>query len=199
MDERVEKFLKNNESSSEKDEMLIEAGLYDKVTMPEADAVNPHGNKRVEEFLANNESTSERDEILIEAGLYDKIYMPETDAVNPYKNESLKYDYPESEYDEKKGRTVYYRKQAIKVTDEEYEAILRCISGDKNLLADIITWGAYIVFAIGFIVGIPIGTSSGFATTLMVWLIAGISGISLLWFAEVLKLLQDIKNRLNRK
>lgn len=155
--------------------------------------------KRVEKFLADNENTSERDEILIEAGLYDKIYMPETDALNPDRNESLKYDYPESEYDEKKGRTVYYRKQAIKVTDEEYTAILESISDKRNLLADVITWGAYIVFVIGFILGILMGTSMGFGTTLIVWLISGMSGISLLWFAEVLMLLQDIKNRLNRK
>ena len=198
MDKRVEKFLAGNENSSEKDEILKKAGLYDKIEMPEL-AEDGTMNKRVEKFLADNENTSERDEILIEAGLYDKIYMPETDALNPDRNESLKYDYPESEYDEKKGRTVYYRKQAIKVTDEEYEAILKCISDNRNLLADVITCGAYIVFVIGFILGILMGTGTGFGTTLIVWLISGISGISLLWFAEVLKLLQDIKNRLNRK
>ena len=60
-------------------------------------------NKRVEEFLADSESRLDRNQILIEAGLYDKIYMPETDDGNSCNGESLRCDYPESEYDEEKG------------------------------------------------------------------------------------------------
>ena len=91
-------------------------------------------NKRVEEFLADSESRLDRNQILIEAGLYDKIYMPETDDGNSCNGESLRCDYPESEYVEEKGRTVYYRKQAIKVTNEEYKAILKSSLCEKILL-----------------------------------------------------------------
>lgn len=149
-------------------------------------------NKRVEEFLADSENRLDRNQILIEAGLYDKIYMPETDDGNTYNSESLKRDYPESEYDEEKGRTVYYRKQAIKVTNEEYNAILKSSLYEKNTLANFILWIALIVLVGGAIAGLLMGS-------IIILLIGVAITISLLWFAEVLRLLQDIKNRLNRK
>ncbi len=149
-------------------------------------------NKRVEEFLADSESRLDRNQILIEAGLYDKIYMPETDDGNSCNGESLRCDYPESEYDEEKGRTVYYRKQAIKVTNEEYKAILKSSLCEKNSLANFILWIALIILVGGAIAGLLMGS-------IIILLIGVAITISLLWFAEVLRLLQDIKNRLNRK
>lgn len=162
-------------------------------------------NERADEHVTDSES--KRDRILIDAGLYDKIYMPETDEDHPFLDENSSYDYPESEYDKEKGKTVYYRKQPIKVSDEEFEAILqRTTSNHSNTLASIISLGAYVVFIIGFIAGVYIGAAlaerdSNFNLlwAFIVWIIGAISGISLLWFAEVLKLLQGIKNQLNCK
>lgn len=62
----------------------------------------------------------------------------------------------------------------------------------KNSLANFILWIALIILVGGAIAGLLMGS-------IIIWLIGVAITISLLWFAEVLRLLQDIKNRLNRK
>jgi len=62
----------------------------------------------------------------------------------------------------------------------------------KNSLANFILWIALIILVGGAIAGLLMGS-------IIILLIGVAITISLLWFAEVLRLLQDIKNRLNRK
>ena len=156
-------------------------------------------NKRVEEFLANSENKSVRDQILIEAGLYDKIFLPEANENYMSLDEKTRIEYSESEYDSEKGTTVHFKKQPIEVTDEEFKAIVQHSNvGHSNTLANTIAFCAYAVLIAGFMAGIFIGSEIGFLWAFIVWIIMAVSGISMLWFAEVLKLLQSIKNQLQK-
>lgn len=162
-------------------------------------------NKRVEEFLADSENRSDRDQILIDAGLYDKVYLPESNESYMSLDEKLRKEYSESEYDSEKGTTVYFKIQPIEVTDDEFRAIVQHSNIEKtNMLANVISFCAYTLMVIGFIVGIYIGNELGtwgdfsILWASIVWIISAISGISMLWFAEVLKLLQGIKNQLQK-
>lgn len=161
--------------------------------------------KRVEDYLSKHEPHDNRADILINAGLYDKIYMPETD--DGYFIPDPEHEYPFKEYDPKTGIVVrFYRKQPIDVTDEEFEKIRKCLpatASKNNYLAVVISITAYVIMVIGFLTGTIAGYElSGFGSdfnislALMIWGVSAISGISLLWFAEILKLLQSIKNQI---
>lgn len=153
-------------------------------------------NKRVEEFLENNKQATDRAKILIEAGLYDKIYADSAGDTLC----SPPPDYPESEYDSTINKTVYYRKEPINVTDEEFEAIRKCVYLNKNnALASTIKVISYIIFICGFFAGCFAGGTLSAAIVPIVWLLTAIAGISILWFGEVLSLLQDIKNGIQQR
>lgn len=149
-------------------------------------------NKRVEDFLANNSQNDKKNKILINAGLFDKIYMPES----PDGSSHPGYDYPYSEYNSKLKKRLYYRKQPISVTDEEFEAIEKCIrSKTNNTLATTFNVISYIIFIIGFIMGLMFFSIDAIICV-TIWSVTSILGISVLWLSEVLRLLQEINNRL---
>jgi hypothetical protein len=71
---------------------------------------------KYEKIMSDNEK-AKRDKLLIEEGLYEKEYEPEgTHDENAY---------PMCEYG-KDGKTRYYKKVAIEVTDEEFERVKVC-------------------------------------------------------------------------
>ncbi len=161
-------------------------------------------NKRVEEFLANSENKSIRNQILIEAGLYDKVFLLETNENYLSLDEKTRIEYSESEYDSEKGTTVHFKKQPIEVTDEEFEAIVQHKYVDQgNAIGNFLAFCAYAVLVVGFFVGIYAGialanwgSEFNLLRATIVWVISVISYITILWFAEVLRLLQSINNQL---
>ena len=142
----------------------------------------------VQQYLAN-----EKNRLLRELGLYEKEY-------SDYYSEEY------NQYDMIQGVPKFYKKRAIEVSDSEYEEILKCQQiknsinnktvATKNKVATTFKVIAIVIFAIGFIVGIVIGAVTElFTTTLLYWVICFISGMIFLGFAEVIKLLNDIKNK----
>lgn len=117
--------------------------------------------------------------------------------------------YPEYEYRNDTNTGYYYRWVAMDVTDEEYERILSLNNVDNvenNKIANILTVIAVIIFVLGFILGIVFASDSGeynhyysgyspdfsFATAIAYWAISFISGMMMLGFAEIIKLLHKL-------
>jgi len=151
------------------------------------------------------EEEKERNEVLISEGLYVKRYSEKTG----YSNE-----YPYSEWDENRKEMRYFKKVPIYVTDEEYEHILRARQKSKsanktNMVANTLAAMAWIIFIVGFIVGIVSGTEEfkdiygetldtkfEFMVALKYWIEYFIYGILVLALAEIIKLLHSINNKI---
>lgn len=153
-------------------------------------------NKRKEEEKLKFEKIKAKK--LIELGLYEKEYAPD----NKYSEE-----YSCSEWDSSNS-TKYYKIKPFEVTDEEYEEIKKYsldgygeVKRDGNstdVIVKIIKVVAYIVFVVGFISGIVLGVDEyGDISGMMIvwWSLFFIYGIIMLGFAEIIKLLHDIKNK----
>ncbi len=137
----------------------------------------------------------EKKEFLISEGLYEKIY-----------SENIYYsnEYPHYEFDSKTGTEKYYRMVPIEITDSEYEELLKFHKPQKNsnAISTALIVIAWIIFIFGFIAGIIFGVAgadaySSFAITiaLIYWVTSFISGVFILGFSEIIKLLNDIKNK----
>ena len=143
----------------------------------------------VESFLKQqkSEETVRKNKHLIELGLYEKVYSNST----TYSDE---FPYPEE--DEKGAIINYYKKVAIDITDEEYAEIKKHsfnYSPNKNMVALALTVIAWIIYVAGFIGGFIVADNA--AAALTYWFGALISGTTFLGFAEIIKLLNDIKNK----
>lgn len=101
----------------------------------------------------------------------------------------------------------------IEITDEECKRVIALSEPQnnkeqKNSVASALTAIAWIVFITGFIVGIVLGnvevtkgtyftytdTEFSFTVAITYWAISFVSGIFILGFAELIKLLNDINN-----
>ncbi len=143
-----------------------------------------------------------REAILIKEGIYEKIYSENNERTEEYNQ----FEYNSS------GTFKYFKYQPIEITDEEYMQIKE-IHDSKNKqeppttngVATALTVIAWIIFIGGFIAGIcfanvEVGTyytheEFSFAIALIYWSVALISGTMFLGFAEIIKLLHDIKNK----
>ena len=165
-------------------------------------------NQRVQEFInqqkiqAGYNMNMEKAKVLNDLGLYDKEY-----SENPAWSEK----YPEYEYDQVTQQGKYFRKIPISVTDEEYAEILKysniAISQDENndtksgnnSIATVFTVIAVIIFIAGFFVGLFLGEEIGYKFSIGVasicWGSSFLSGMFMLGFAEIIKLLNAIKNK----
>lgn len=136
--------------------------------------------KKVQEFFDKKraEELKVREEILIELGIYEKKYSPDSSKANS--------EYPFVEHDAE-GNSKWYKQQAIDVTDEEYEEIIKCASLTKkektNATALIITIVAVITYIIGFI--------HLFYGNYWMFVIAGLAGTLGLGFAEIIRFLKN--------
>ena len=143
----------------------------------------------VESFLKQkkSEETVRKNKHLIDLGLYEKVYSNST----TYSDE---FPYPEE--DEKGAIINYYKKVAIDITDEEYAEIKKhsfTYSSQKNGVAVALTVIAWVLYIVGFAGGIILAGEATAALTY--WFGALISGTTFLGFAEIVKLLNDIKNK----
>ncbi len=166
-------------------------------------------NEIVKKYLeAKKEETKKKHEEkkaqkLLELGICEKEY-----ELSGSYNADYTYWDPENQ--------KYYKKVPIEVSDEEYDEILK-YSGDKdeksyNIIANVLIASAWVIIVGGFILGLYAGFEVGslnnlfsysaynksefsFLPAIICWIIAYLSGISLLGFAEIIQLLQDIKNK----
>ena len=112
-------------------------------------------------------------------------------------------EYPFEEYDATSGSMKHYKKVPMNVTNDEFEQIKKYSTIDetpKNAISITLTVIAYIIFISGFIYGIYIGSEYyvdefSFSLAFISWIITLISGMTFLGFAEIIKLLEAIKNK----
>ncbi|MBQ2968621.1 MAG: hypothetical protein IJE10_10950 [Clostridia bacterium] len=170
--------------------------------------------KKEEELKKQEELNKKQEEAkkktLIDLGLFEKVYSPD----NKQSDEFSCY-----EWDSQTQTSKYYKKVPIDVSDEEYEevkkyskqtedVILNHFNKD-NPIATALTVIAWIVFIGGFIAGIVLGTVEvergyyytytdtefSFAIAFVYWCASLISGTMFLGFAEIIKLLNEIRNK----
>ncbi len=156
--------------------------------------------KRTEEFT---EEYIKKAKLLINEGLYHVVYSPDNVKSS---------EYPFEQYDITSGSMRYYKKIPMNVTNEEFEQIKKYSTIDetpKNIISIILTVIAYIVFIIGLVLGIYMGVENAydydylplateyfsFLIAFIYWGSALISGMTFLGFAEIIKLLEAIKNK----
>lgn len=159
-------------------------------------------NPKVEEFLAKKKKEKEeqelkkRNSVLLKLGLCEKEYAPE--------GKDYSDGYTEYHYDEKEGKNIYYKSVPIEVTDEEYAEILKYASikdtseSGKNGVATVLKIIGIVFYIVGFIGGCIAGAAYrdfDYLTALYYWVAGIISGTLFLGFAEVIKLLQEIRDK----
>ncbi len=145
--------------------------------------------KRQEELVKKQ---AEKDKLLVDLGLAEKQYSP---------SDKLEDEYPY--YDSKNYK--YYKIHPIHLTDEEFEEIKR-YAGKKannaslskiatiNRIAAIFTVIAWITYIAGFFAGLAmIEVLEWFI--LLIWVAAFLSGTMYLGFAEMIKLLTQIRDK----
>ena len=168
----------------------------------------------VQNYLNKKENESkarqlkEKNDLLIKLGLYEKEYSADG---------RYSYMYKEREWDSQSDTHRYFRKVPVEVSDSEYEEILKYQKLDTdstdvsytNTISTALKVIAWIIFIGGFISGIALGnvevvkgvyytyteTEFSFAHAFTYWAISFISGMSFLGFAEIIKLLTDIKHK----
>lgn len=166
-------------------------------------------NKIVQEFIdkkkaeIENNKNKEKRKLLMDLGICEKEYS---------QSSAWSEEYPNYEYDQETKECRYFKKIPINVTDEEYEEILKyCKQSDnttpvnkENKVAKVLTGIAYAIFIIGAILGFVMGYtkdilddtySFSFAIAIAWWGVSFIGGMFMLGFAEIIKLLNAIKNK----
>ena len=166
-------------------------------------------NKMVQEFIdkkkaeIENNKNKEKRKLLMDLGICEKEYS---------QSSAWSEEYPDYEYDQETKEGRYFKKIPINVTDEEYEEILKyCKQSDnttpvnkENKVAKVLTGIAYAIFIIGAILGFAMGYTKNiledtyyfsFAVAVAWWGVSFIGGMFMLGFAEIIKLLNAIKNK----
>ncbi len=152
-------------------------------------------NETVKNYLETKKKKCEEKKAkkLVELGICEKIYSPDGE----YSSEYYLYDEKEKKH---------YKKIPIEVTDEEYDEILKYSeNADKkeyNIVARILKGIAWFFFVGGFIVGFTLGVALGeqlnynpYIAMFTIWGIYFVFGMMFIGFAEIIQLLQDIKNK----
>lgn len=166
-------------------------------------------NKVVEKFIEKQKAELEaknnlkKEKLLIDLGIYDKEYSDNT---------AWSEEYPKYEYDQNTQEAKYYKIVPIQVTDEEYAEILKYSnlnkeeetdkSNNKNTISQVFTGIAWAIFILGFILGFAMGYQQieysdkfKFSVALIYWCISFVSGMVMLGFSEIIKLLNELKNK----
>ena len=157
-------------------------------------------NEKLKEFLDAKKDAEkkkyqeEKQKTLIELGLFEKVYSPD----NNYSDE-----FSSSEWDSANSTSKYYKKVPIEITDEEYQEVKKYSKGDvlvqnNNPIATTLRVIAVLVYIVGFISGIAIGDAVAeysWGTAFIYWFVSFFSGTTILGFAEIIQLLDDIKKK----
>lgn len=150
-------------------------------------------NPKLSDYFAQKrlEEKQARDALLVSQGLYEKVYAP---------NDEWSEEYQENELDSERQTIRYFKKVAIEVTDEEYEQIKKYAFASNSLpetndIASVLTVIGLIVYLIGVIGFFVMLDADVVFSAFIILASAAISGTMLLGFAEIIKLLQSIKNK----
>ncbi len=136
----------------------------------------------------------QKNKTLLELGLFEIVYS---------EKEGYSNDFPYSEYDNETSKDRWYKKEVISISDDEYEEVKKYLQleeeeNKQNLIATLLKVIGVVVYIVGFIAAFPLSVDSYGDTTPMVivwWIIFFISGTFYLGFAEIIQLLNDIKNK----
>ena len=134
---------------------------------------------------------------LINAGLYAKVYSGKSEYLD---------EYPCGEWDDENKKQKYFKKVPIQLTPEETKKIKKIYHSSQekptNSIATGLTVIAWFIFIGGFIAGLFFASieagpyeESSFLMAIIFWSVAFVSGLLFLGFAEIIKLLNDIKNK----
>ena len=168
-------------------------------------------NEKLKKFLDSKKDTEtqkyeeKKQKILIDLGLYEKVYSPDN---KPSEEFSI------YEWDSVNQVNKYYKKVPIEITDEEYQEIKKYAKEEEkeekevsdNPVATALTFIAWVIFLVGFIAGLALGTEQvlrgysyttvfSFANAFVYWWISFISGTLVRGFAEIIKLLNAINKK----
>ena len=144
--------------------------------------------EKVAQFL-NEQKELEKKEVLLELGLYEIEY-------SPTRTRSSEYPYYDLD-SERKAR--YYKITYFDISDEEFEKIKKYYKPEpkfgisKNPICKILTAIAIITYIAAFIAGCCFAEE--ILISLIFWISGFISGSMFLGFAEIIKLLDNIKNK----
>ena len=143
----------------------------------------------------------DKENTLIKLGLFEKVYAPSAEESTGY---------PYYEFDEVNGVAKYYKKVPIKITDEKYKEIQNYFdqkdntqdekyarSNGNNFIATLLTVIAWIVYVSGLICGMFYGVNGSGPTFMLLvcWISAFVIGTMYYGFAEIIRLLTEIKNK----
>ena len=155
--------------------------------------------EKLKEYFAKAEEKENKltAQELIYAGLYEKEYSE--------KNE-YSHEYPDSEWDDENKKQKYFKKVPIQLTDEECEKFKKIYYSSAlkptNPIASALSIIAVLIYIGGFIAGIVLGIDAAelyeefaFSVAFVYWAVSLVSGTMFLGFAEIIKLLNDIKNK----
>ena len=154
-------------------------------------------NKILEQYLNEKKEAQlqikeqEKTELLINEGLYEKILIDASEV--DFENDLVEYS-----WDESTQSNAYFKKIPIEITDEEYNELLSFCETEEhssNTVATTLTVIAWIIYIAGLITGLVYISEEAFLITLLSWFSCFISGTMFLGFAEIIKLLQSIKNK----
>ncbi len=214
MNEKLEKFLEEQEYiekkkyENEKERVLIELGLSEKEYAPLI-GYGQRGNSVFKFSVNENAKVGDVMKVSKNGEVVDVI-------INRIKSE-YSDEFPFTEWDSFNSINKYYKKVPIEITDEEYRKIKKYSKeedteeyiAEKNPIAVALTIIAWVLFIGGFIAGIALGrkevtggyyytytvTEFSFAIAFVYWCTALISGTIFLGFAEIIKILDAIKNK----
>ena len=152
-------------------------------------------NERVKSYLNEQELELQKQRskyLMEELDFYDKEYTDSKESTPQY---------PYKETDTKTNEVRYFKKVPISVTEEEYEKIIEATTKTKkvrkseNKIALALKMIGALIYTSGGIVGISILGAEQVAEGLYALAKAAIWGTAFLGFAEVIKLLEDIKRK----
>lgn len=205
MNSKIKQYIneKKRLQKARASEQLLKEGVYEMVYAP-MEIVGygkKTGDEKILKFPIRNKDTKVGDKIKI-------IYNNEKIEVII---DRIEYDqlgddseYPFRAYDSDLKINRKCKHQPVVISDEEYEEIKCYLSketkSEKNTVSVLITAVACVIFVFGFILGCYfLGTNtssiSSFILALICWCIAGMAGTLVLGLAEIVELLNDIKNK----
>lgn len=161
-------------------------------------------NEKLKEFLDAKKDAEkkayeeEKNKTLIELGLFEKVYLEKDE----YKKEEHK-DLLFSEYDSETSKTKWYKKEAISISDEEYEELKKYTQFQNtevkiNPISTLLRVIGIIVYISGLIAGLVLGFDvwgNPTATMFACWIATFVVGTGYLGFAEIVQLLDEIKRK----
>lgn len=212
MGEKVQEFLRNAEEEKkrmldlQKKEILDKLGLYTKEYCPMlAKCMCVVKNDPQRHISATFENLNIKKGDIKTIKLNEEKVEVIVESIQYVEKESEIYKYKEQGYSNVYNTTVHFRKIYEDVSDEEFLEIKKHIpqyksanvdTYSKNATSSALVWIAVLIYIGGFFAGIGVSDEmDSFVGFLVCGISAFVSGTTFLGFAEIIKLLQEIKDK----